>query len=210
MIEMDVLTSTVRSACTRWVLWTLRTLVLPVFDRTNVGKRDAIPTGTVRWVDLDAGKIIRLDRRVGMTTRLWLGPIHGLELRFVLTTRHPTHVAKNDDAVIVEVEMDDGRVECRKRDVSYMHGVGVHRHAILAFFSSCIKGGDSGDSTDDISTFLNARLDSRLQFADVVALAMAHGLLGKKSIKCYHPRSLCVVLTDLSERVYVDGDIVHW
>ena len=131
------------------------------------------------------------------------------------------------------MDMSDGSVECRQSHPAPTHVRGVGSlHVILAFFrgnnnnnininsnnnnsnnnrnNENNKNNKNTENTKnnkkDLSSFLNARRFSGLYFEDVVSLVIAHGLLPPGHM----PESLYVVLADLSEHVFAEGQLVAW
>ena len=216
------------------MLWILLWL-LSVFRNTGEARRNTnnrcrsrpqpVPTGSLRWIDLRESRIVRRVSTLRPSLSLWLWPGRCLTVTFgtvsVASSASASASASAEEhrGGLVEVDMSDGSVECRHSHAG-IQGTrciqGIHRghHVILAFFRG---GGGSKPPTQkgraktagnggDLSAFLNARRLSGLYFEDLVALVAAHGLLPQG----HRPDALYVVLADLSEHVFEEGQIVSW
>lgn len=176
----------------------------------------AVPTGSVRWIDLVESRIVkRVTTMRPISICVWPG--RRINLALSLTDTANDAAGAGAGGALVEVDMSDGSVECRQdRGVSALsaqhciHGVsGISRggaeetHIILAFF----RGGKVSSSSKDLTAFLNARKHARLFFEDVASLTIAHGLMAPFDEA---PKLLHIVLADLSERTFGEGQVVAW
>lgn len=201
------------------MLWVLLWILSIFCSRRNLrNRRDTlpVPTGSVRFIDLIESQIVK---KISTFRPLsfWVWPGKRLSVTLAITQVAPQ--GGEARAGLVEVDMSDGTVQCMTGSQGYgggsgsgaeqhMQGVsgmsGMSTHVIiLSFFKGC--SACTGKSRD-ISSFLNKRRSARLCFEDVVSLVIAHGLLNAEA----RPTSLCVVLADLSEMTFREGQVVAW
>ena len=182
------------------MLWGVLLWIFRLFFSLRMHKRDTlpvpVPTGSVRYIDLVESRIVK---NVSMfrPLSLWVWPGKRLNVSVGITQVAPH--GGGDASRLVEVDMSDGTVQCCGSEQH--HGT----HIILAFFKGCASASHSRRSVD-LSSFLNARRSADLFFEDVVSLVIAHGLLSAEA----RPTSLCIVLSDLAERTFQEGQVVAW
>jgi len=209
------------------MLWGVLLWIFSYFCSLRMHKRNTlpvpvpVPTGSVRYIDLVESRIVQ---KVSMfrPLSLWVWP--GKRLNVSVGITQVAHHGGGDASRLVEVDMSDGTVQCCQGSGSEQHhgirGIrGISTHIILAFFRGCAASASASDSDShsrttsstvrsvvDLSSFLNARRSADLFFEDVVSLVIAHGLLSAEA----RPTSLCIVLSDLSERTFQEGQVVVW
>lgn len=195
------------------MLWLLLWILSVFCSRQNLRNcRNTlpVPTGSVRFIDLIESQIVKKISTLRPLS-FWVWPGKRLSISLAITQVAPQ--GGEARASLVEVDMSDGTVQCMtggsqgyggEQHISGMSGMSTN--IILAFFRGCSHSRTSTVKSRDLSSVLNARRSSELCFEDVVSLVIAHGLLSVEA----RPESLCIVLADLSERVFGEGEVVTW